>query len=233
MDKNKEITNIQKNMQTVFKGQVNGQNFTDRNAMNAYIGQCISEGIPITDISYSTTTKYKDPSKERYSNLPGGQEVIHRAQKEISWVTYINGLNQRVPKPYENVIGYIVPFVREEIDINDTNIGLILEDFKARLCDRLAFLENYVFSQIRTWKYDENQVNQWLDLFINSLNHKLEWANNRVALIEDFLNDSDPFITSHIDAVALVGFHDLYAETAGFCSAVIDIITELQQALQQ
>ena len=233
MSKEQEIENIQKNMQTIFEGYVNGQKFTNRDLMNAYIGQCISEGIPITDMSYSTTTKYKEPSKGRYSNLPEGQEAIRRAQKEISWVTYINGIGQRVPQPYENVIGYVVPFVRENININKANIETIIDDFRDRLNDRLAFLENYVFSQIRTWKYDVNQVNQWLDLLAASFNHKLEWANKRVVLIEDFLNNEDVFITSHIDPTALVGFHDIYAETAGFCSAVIDIIAELQQALQQ
>lgn len=230
---NRTIENIQKNMKTVFEGYVNGQKFTNRELMNAYIGKCISEGLPITDLSYSTTTQYKEPTPEnrQFDNRPG-RDAIHQAQKEISWITYANSLNQRVPKPYDNVIGYVVPFVREEITINESNAEFIINDFRARLNDRLAFLENYVFSQIRTWKYDENQVNQWLDLLTSSFQHKLEWANKRVALIEDFLNDSDPFITSHIDPVALVGFHDLYAETAGFCSAVIDIIAELTCDLQ-
>lgn len=230
---NRTIENIQKNMKTVFEGYVNGQKFTNRELMNAYIGKCISEGLPITDLSYPTTTQYKEhaPENRQFDNRPG-RDAIRQAQKEISWVTYTNNLNQRVPKPYDNVIGYVVPFVREEITINESNAEFIINDFRARLNDRLAFLENYVFSQIRTWKYDENQVNQWLDLLTSSFQHKLEWANNRVTLIENFLNDGDPFITSHIDQTALRGFHEIYAETAGFCSAVIDIIAELKCDLQ-
>ena len=228
---NKTLENIQKNMKTVFEGYVNGQKFTDREDMNTYIGKCISEGLPITDLSYSSTTQYKDPVKEQakrqFGNLPG-RDAIRQAQEEISWVTYINNLNQRVPQPYSNVIGYVVPFVREEIVINESNAEYIIDDFNARLNDRMAFLENYVFSQIRTWKYDENQVIQWLDLLTSSFEHKLDWANNRVALIEEFLNNGDPFITSHIDQSALHGFHEIYAETAGFCSAIIDIIAEIR-----
>lgn len=230
---NRTIENIQKNMKTIFEGCVNGQKFTSREAMNAYIGKCISEGLPITDLTYSSTTQYKEPVKRQYGNgnLPG-RDAIRQAQEEISWVTYINALNQRVPQPYNNVIGYVVPFVREEIVINESNVENIIDDFNARLNDRMRFLENCVFSQIRTWRYDENQVKQWLDLLTSSFQHKLEWANNRVILIENFLNDGDPFITSHIDSTALRGFHEIYAETTGFCSAIIDIIADLKNNMQ-
>lgn len=231
---NTEIENIQKNMQTVFEGYVNGQKFTDRNLMNAYIGECISNGTPLTDISYSTTARFNNPDINKPANKPcrqglAGREAIRNMQKEISWITYINNINQRVPKPYDNVIGYVVPFVREDINITESNIDLIVDDFRERLNDRMAFLENLIFSQIRTWKYDENQVNKWLELLINSFDHKLEWANNRVKVIEDFLNNGDDFIVSHIDDTALRGFYVIYSETAGFCSALIDIIRELQQ----
>lgn len=235
---NKEVENIQKNLQTVFEGYVNGQKFTSREVMNQFIGKCISEGTPITDISYSTTTQYKpqgnDGTQQRQpsTHMRPGYNAIRRAQEEISWVTYLNNINQRVPKPYDNVIGYVVPFVREDITINDTNAEYIIEDFKARLNDRMEFLENLVFAQIRTWKYDESQVNQWVELLFRAFEHKLEWANERVALIEDFLNNGNTFILQHIDTAALRGFYTIYTETAGFCSAMMDIIADLQKRMQ-
>ena len=125
---NKEVENIQKNLQTVFEGYVNGQKFTSREVMNQFIGKCISEGTPITDISYSTTTQYKpqgnDGTQQRQpsTHMRPGYNAIRRAQEEISWVTYLNNINQRVPKPYDNVIGYVVPFVREDITINDLRL---------------------------------------------------------------------------------------------------------------
>lgn len=234
MDKN--IEKIQKNMQTIFKGQVNGQTFDSREAMNQYIGQCISDGTPITDISYSSTTQYKEPDNvpagKQRAHLCPGYKSIRLAQENISWITYLNNINHRVPKPYDNVIGYVVPFVREDITINESNAEYIIEDFKARLNDRMNFLENLVFAQIRTWKYDDNQVNQWLDLLHNSFEHKLEWANGRINTIEDFLNAGDEFILDHTDVSALKGFHAIYSETAGFCSALMDIIVELQKRMQ-
>ena len=48
---NENIAKIQKNMVTVFEGYVNDQKFDSREAMNLYIGQCISEGKPISNIS--------------------------------------------------------------------------------------------------------------------------------------------------------------------------------------
>lgn len=232
---NKGIETIQKHMQTTFNGQVNGQTFNRRDAMNQYIGKCISEGTPITSISYSTTAQYKEPTQHGQQAAPAprrGYGAIRQAQEEISWVTYLNSINQRVPQPYNNVIGYVVPFVREDIVINDTNMDYILEDFKARLNDRMAFLENLVFSKIRSWKYDEGQVCQWLELLFTSFEHKLAWANGRIADIEDFLNNGNEFVLNHIDDSALRGFHAIYAETAGFCSALLDIIKELMKELQ-
>lgn len=232
---NKQVENIQKNMQTVFEGYVNGQKFTSREEMNQFIGKCISDGTPITNISYSTTTQYKPQGNggtQQPRHLRPGYDAIRRAQEEISWVTYLNNLNQRVPKPYDNVIGYVVPFVREDININDTNAEYIIEDFKARLNDRMSFLENLVFAQIRTWKYDDCQVNQWVELLFSAFEHKLAWANERIALIEDFLNNGNTFILQHIDTSALRGFHAIYTETAGFCSAMMDIIADLQKRMQ-
>ena len=226
---NTQINHIQKNMQTSFKGYVNGQKFTNRDEMNQFIGKCISEGTPINNISYSTQTQYK-PAEQ---TVVPGRVAIRQAQENISWITYINNLNQRVPRPYDTVTGYVVPFVREDIDINAYNKERIIDDFKARLNDRMIFLENYVFSQICTWKYDESQVNQWLEHLSNSFKHKLDWANMRVAIIEEFLNHTNEFIINRIDSTALRCFHDIYNETAGFCSTIIDVIAELKTRLQQ
>lgn len=232
---NAEIENIQKNMQTVFKGFVNGRQFTNRNEMNAYIGECISNGTPITNLSYSTTarlansgTATEQPAGQQRS---AGREAIRNAQRAISWITYINDLNHSVPEPYDTVIGYVVPFVREDINITESNADFIIEDFRERLNDRMVFLENMIFSQIRAWNYDDNQVNQWLELLIKSFNYKLDWANKRVKIMHDFVNNADEFILHHTDLTAIRGFYTIYSETAGFCSAIIDIIHDLQQSL--
>lgn len=227
---NTQFNQIQKNMQTIFEGYVNGQKFTDRNKMNQFIGKCISEGTPINDISYSTRIQRKPADQ---TGVVPGRAAIRQAQENISWITYISNLNQRVPRPYDTVAGYVVPFVREDINISIYNAELIINDFKARLSDRMEFLENHVFSQIRTWKFDESQVNQWLEGISNAFKRKLEWATMRITLIEDFLNNEDEFIVNHIDTTALRCFYDIYNETSGFCSTIIDVIAELKTHLQQ
>ena len=223
---NKQIQEIQKNMQTTFEGYVNGQTFTDRDAMNKFIGQCISEGKPITGISYSTSTSY-------VPNGHGlrGKAAIDHAQEEISWIKYINNVNKKVPQPYDSVIGYIVPFIHEDIHVDETNSQIILNDFKACLVKRMQFLESNIFEPIRSKNYDVSQVHSWLDNLIFTLVHKMDWANQRVKMIEKFINEmpDDKFITSHTNVEYFRCFCDIYTETSGFCSALIDICKEFQK----
>ena len=231
---NENIAKIQKNMVTVFEGYVNDQKFDSREAMNLYIGQCISEGKPISNISYSTTSKYIPAEGKRPSE---GLRKIEEKQNEISWMKMVEKLNTKVPQPYENVIAYITPFVTENVMVNEDNSAAIMEDFKQKLNRRMHFLENEVFSRIRTWKYDTKQVDQWLEKLQLSLKHKLEWSNRRIETIEDFLNklpesdnDFTNFIRNQVNITYLETFYNLYGEVAGFCSALIDIVQEVRKA---
>ena len=149
----------------------------------------------------------------------------------------VEKLNTKVPQPYENVIAYITPFVTENVMVNEDNSAAIMEDFKQKLNRRMHFLENEVFSRIRTWKYDTKQVDQWLEKLQLSLKHKLEWSNRRIETIEDFLNklpesdnDFTNFIRNQVNITYLETFYNLYGEVAGFCSALIDIVQEVRKA---
>lgn len=232
---NEQIQNIKKNMTTTFEGYVNGIKFTNRDEMNSYIGKCISEGTPIKDMSYTSSTKFNDLNKgfkPAFQQANGGDRIRKR-QNEISWMQYINKLNSTVPQPYDTVIGYVVPFVHEDIFIQPNRAEDVVTDFKNRLADRMAFMENNVFTQIRTHKYDISQVCDWLDTMINSLQHKTEWCNERVTVIEDFLNGiTDTLILDNTNVSGLKAFYEIYTEAAGFCSAMMDICKEMQKEIQ-
>lgn len=223
-----QIQNIKKNMQTKFQGYVNGLVFTDRNEMNAYIGKCISENIPIQNLQFSQTSSFTQ------ANTGGGNGVrqIQQKQQEISWARFMNDLNKRVPQPYDTVIGYIVPFVHEDLFITPQRCNEVVTDFVARLNDRMTFMENYVLSQIRTWKYDESQVDAWLDDLITRLYHKTQWCQQRINIIENFLaGHQDKLIVNNINVAGLEAFHKIYSEAGGFCSAMIDICTDIKKQL--
>lgn len=226
---NEQIENIKKNMQTKFEGYVNGLTFTNRNEMNAYIGKCISENIPIENLQFSQTTSMRKCSA---MGCPNGHKQILEKQNEISWIRYINDLNKRVPKPYDTVIGYVIPFVHEDLFITPNRCNEVITDFVERLNDRLKFMEGYVFSQIRTWKYDENQVNTWLMDLISGLQRKIEWCQQRISTIEAFLNGvNDKLIVNNINGAGLEAFHKIYSEAGGFCSAMLDICLDIQKEL--
>jgi hypothetical protein len=225
----KQIQNIQKNMTTVFEGYVNGIKFTNRDEMNSYIGKCISDGTPINDMSYSSTTKLnRCPTKP-----VDGAEQICKRQNEISWIRYINELNTEVPKPYDTVLGYVIPFIHEDIFITSHRAEDVVTDFKNRLADRMTFMENRVFSQIRTMKYDISQVYQWLDTMIIGLQRKTDWCNDRAKVIEDYINNiNDTLILNNTNVPGLKAFYEIYSEAGGFCSAMIDICKEMQSRIQ-
>lgn len=234
MDMNKQIEDIKKNMTSKFEGYVNGMKFNDRNEMNAYIGKCISEGTPIENMSFSETTQYNEQPCGCNVRPTNGRKILEQKQREISWLRYINEVNQKVPKPYDTVIGYVVPFIREDIFIADSNRSeVVVNDFVNKLTERMKFMEAFIFSEIRTWKYDESQVYEWLNTLISGLQHKIEWCNQRIAVIEELCNVvTDKLLIANINVAGLECFHKIYNEAGGFCSALLDICLEMQKSLQ-
>lgn len=231
-----KIEELQENAKTKFEGFVNNKKFTDRKQMNEFIGECISTGIPITDFRYSVTTHFdqqeaSDNTCEKCTK-PGtsSRDAIRQKQETVSWFTYLNKVGNCLPRPYDNIISFVVPFIHEDSVINQKTIT----DFKDHLQYIMYFLENYIFTPIRTWKYDDAQVEKWLNMLLEAFIHKCEWVDGRIEIIENFFNskNEDKFIINHIDASELKDLHVIYTETSGFCRALIDIIKDLQNQLQ-
>lgn len=205
-----------------FYGQVNGIIFKDRESMNNYISDCVVNGVAIDNLSYSYQETYKPAVPE--TTKPEKSPV----KKKLSWTNYINQINSIVPAPYNSVIGYVIPFIKEDCDIADTNAhNNIIADLKTKLENRMVFLEKYVFSAIND-DYDKAQVNEWLSLLADGLNKKLAWANNRCNDIDTLLNSisNDKFFTDNVDTLYFNTFYTIYHEVAGYCAALIDIIMD-------
>lgn len=212
-------------MKTVFEGQVNDQKFTNRDEMNTYIAHCIAEGTPISHMSYATKQVYDNPQTPQYPYR--GHATIEVRQQSVSWMKHIHQMNRLVPQPYTNVIGYIIPFIEENLEITSHNMSnSIIADLKTKLEMRMDFLEKYIFSSIRTGQYDNSQVNEWLNLLIDGLNKKLDWAIKRRDDIHAFINTipNDEFFVNGVDLLHFTTYATIYDDVAGFCAALIDII---------
>lgn len=209
-------------MKTVFEGQVNDQKFTNRDEMNAYIAHCIAEGTPISHMSYATKQVYDSPQCPCQ-----GKAAIDACQQTVSWMKHIHQVNRLVPQPYTNVIGYIIPYIEENLEIVSGDMANnIVADLKTKLEMRMAFLEKHIFSNIRTGKYDNSQVNEWLNLLIEGLDKKLDWAIKRRDNINVFIKTipNDEFFVNSVDLLHFTTYAAIYDEVAGFCAALMDVI---------
>ena len=214
-------------MKTVFEGQVNDQKFTNRDDMNAYIARCIAEGTPISHMSYAT--------KQVYDNTQcpcQGKAAIDARQQTVSWMKHIHQVNRLVPQPYTNVIGYIIPYIEENLEIvsNDMSNNVVA-DLKTKLENRMAFLEKHIFSNIRTGQYDKSQVNEWLNLLTDGLNKKFNWAVGRRDDINTFIKNipNEEFFMNSVDLLHFTTYAAIYDEVAGFCAALMDIIKDIAE----
>lgn len=218
-------------MKTVFEGQVNDQKFTNRDDMNAYIAHCIAEGTPISHMSYATKQVYDNPQNPQTPQCPcQGKAAIDARQQAVSWLKHIHQVNRLVSQPYTNVIGYVIPFIEENLEIvNGDMSDNVVADLKAKLEKRMAFLEKYIFSYIRSGKYDNSQVNEWLNLLMEGLSKKLDWAVGRRDDINTFIKaiPNDEFFVNSVDLLHFTTYANIYDEVAGFCAALIDVINDI------
>lgn len=219
----KKMKNSIENLQSSFEGYVNGEYFTNQKDMEKFIGECLANGTPITELSYST--QYKNNSQPVHRRpTRKGVEAIEEAQKNTSWISYLHDITPKVPNPYTNIINYLVPFVNEDITITVHNSDTIITHFKDKLSGRMEFFEKYILKEIRTWKYSDIQVNAWLQELMSKFDYKLKWATNRMDTIKPLAGSDDAFITNNIDMIYFCTFYTIYTETIGFCEAMKDII---------
>ena len=220
-------------MQTVFEGYVNGRKFTDRRAMNQFIGECISSGVEISNMSYSQTTK--PVCKGDCDHPCGGTKPAAIIKHPASWHKHLEKLNDIIPGPYSTVLGYIIPYVAEDIFFqSDADVDANQQDLEAKLTRRMEWTEANVLAFLRTGQYDTQEVKAWITSAIENLKRKIEWSNNRITQINKVLNaamenrvdNKDNFIRSRMDTRTLEAYRDMYAQVSGYCSALSDILAD-------
>lgn len=219
---------------TVFVGYVNGKKFTDRKAMNQFIGECISSGVEINNMSYSQTTGPVD-ALETTPTPQALQERTPACACAKSWDAYIQDINTSVPKPYTSVLGYLIPFIEESLSFaNSDTATASQQDVETKLTNRMEWAEANIISKIRTWEYNVNEVKAWVFSAIENLRRKSDWANMRVEQIHLVLDavtdnrhgDKDTFISDRVDTTTLDTYSNIYEQVAGYCKAMSDILAD-------
>lgn len=209
------------NLITVFEGSVNGIKFDNRAEMEAYIGQLMTQGKEITEMSFNTTRKA--PGYKPMGPAPIGRPCLCiREQVELE-------------KPVEikqEFFNYLVPFVEESVFVRDSrthSIGLerMLEDCEKKLKRRMDLFIALVVPKMKDSRFDKDEMRTILLTLRDQYNAKLTWCRNRKEVYEALINlgtsnGNEGLV--NLDACKMGAA--VYEMTAGFCGAMIDILGE-------
>lgn len=208
------------NLITVFEGSVNGIKFDNRAEMEAYIGQLMTQGKEITEMSFNTTRKA--PVYKPMGPAPIGRpSLCIREQVELE-------------KPVEikqDFFSYLVPFVEESVFVRDSrthSIGLegMLDDCEKKLKRRMDLFIALVVPKMKDSRFCKDEMRTILLTLRDQYNAKLAWCRNRKDVYETLINlgtsnGNEGLV--NLDACKM-GV-SVYEMTAGFCGAMIDILT--------
>lgn len=206
---------------TVFEGSVNGTKFNNRTEMEAYIGQLMTQGKEITEMSFNTTRKA--PGYKPMGPAPiTGPFLCIREQVELE-------------KPVEitqDFFSYLIPFVEESVFVRDSSthrIGLegMLNDCEKKLKRRMDLFAALVVPKMKDSRFSKDEMRTILLTLRDQYNAKLSWCRNRKEVYESLIdlgisNGNEGLV--NLDACRMGSA--VYEMTAGFCGAMIDILKD-------
>jgi hypothetical protein len=153
--------------------------------------------------------------------------------KVCDWGKYIKFKDNLVPKPYDTVINYVVPFVEESLHFNnEQEIEQTIKDIEAKLNKRLEFIE-YVFDDILHTNFTDD-TREWLEALLIRLEHKHEWCTNRITYLNGAkaLYDTDPkFNCNFMNLMYINGYIHIYSNIQAFVAALRDIAADVHRKI--
>lgn len=226
---------MDKNVKTVttFEGVVNGKKFTNREEMEAYIGKLVCEGTPIEEMRFGHSTQMqttrtlegKVEQPEQKPTMP--VEGLFEAEIERDKPTGIN-----IP-----FIKWMIPFINEEAILKDSQtraIGIeqMVKDGEDKCKRRMDQFARLVALRLGAPQYSKAEQRNYLldmrDRFIAKMNWCLTRINYFTKLLE-VGNNEEGFVNIYACNEGIA----VYSTAHGFCSAMVDIITDHIDALEK
>lgn len=208
------------NLITVFEGSVNGTKFDNLSEMESYIAQLLSQGKEITEVSYNTTSK---APVHPVGHLHAGEQTLCiREQVEREKPSDIK----------QEFFNYIIPFVDEGVFVRDSHshkVGLegMLDDCEKKLKRRMDLFVLLVASKTKDPRFSKDEMRTILLTLRDQYNAKLSWCRGRKDVYDSLISiGSSNGNEGLVNLEACTMGASVYEMTAGFCGAMIDIITE-------
>lgn len=214
-------------METKFEGNVNGKKFTNREEMEHYIQALISNGVDITDLSFKSTTA----TKEVHEKMEAKEPVCTCRKK-----TFADWIEEAKPEFIEtSFMEYLVPFVNEQnflLDSKTGEIGLdrMKKDAEEKLVRRMDLFTQIIVREIKRGRNDPKEIAAYLLQLRDKFKAKAEWCQNRAIYFKTLIECSGG--EKYVDIYACTEGKAIYETVGGFCSAMIDIITDNIQKLK-
>ena len=214
-------------METKFEGNVNGKKFTNREEMEHYIQALISNGVDITDLSFKTTTATNDVHEKLEVKEP-----ICECRKK----TFVDWIEEAKPEFIKtSFMEYLVPFVDEQhflLDSKTGEIGLdrMKKDAEEKLVRRMDLFTQIIVREIKRGRNDPKEIAAYLLQLRDKFKAKAEWCQNRTIYFKTLIECSGG--EKYVDLYACTEGKVIYETVGGFCSAMIDIITDNIQKLK-
>ena len=207
---------------TIFEGIVNGQKFTDREAMETFIGKLVTNGQPITQLEFNTQL-----GSPEALNCPICSDGKPQAVKGL----FRMELERNKPEfAHGDIMQYMIPFVKEEVFVEDSQthkIGMekMLEDCEAKLHRRMDVFVKLVTSRIGQPRFVQEEIRAFILELRDRYQAKAAWCKSRVEFYTGLLavdGENPGLINTYACEMAL----KVYTLTNGFCAAMVDICTE-------
>lgn len=216
------------NYVTKFEGRVNGQTFTDRPAMEAYIGKLICEGTPITEMSFNNIIRSADKPQQNQGGFPVQGHPATLPQVPGLFVKLIEDRKPNwIKTTFDN---YVVPFIDENTFIQDSRehkIGIenMTNDTEKKLKTRMDLFVQLVVSAMKNKQIVKPEAKDYLLNLRDRLAAKAQWCDARAQYYETLI-DASKGNDNLVNLWACQEGSKVYGLTGGYCHAFVDIISE-------
>ena len=215
---------MEKQYVSEFTGVVNGQKFTNRQDMEAYIGRLICAGQPITQLSFG----HNIVTKDKHPLDPTGGPRQYR--------NFAADIEQEKPIKDQTFMEWLVPFINEATFIEmartrNTPIDSVVDDTNNKLNARMDAFVNIVAARLHVDVYRKEDKIKYLLELRDRLSAKSKWCAERLNYYNNLI-DASKGDDKLVNLWACELGAKVYQTTYGFCAAFVDVISDHIDAIK-